>query len=367
MRRRDRRAPTACTLPALVVAALAGVAAAQPADFDHDLTGFPLTGAHERVRCETCHVAGAFAGTPTACAACHDGSGVRAATSALASHIRTRADCADCHTSRRWSQVRMDHSVLDEPCETCHFGGALGMPVSHIASTQRCGDCHGTRRWDDVRFDHDAVSGSCSGCHDGVAATGKGGNHLVTSQECNVCHSTRRWEPARFDHSGVTGDCSSCHDGVTATGKDGDHLATNAECDLCHSTRRWTPASFDHGDVMGDCSSCHDGATATGKDPGHFNTMLECDTCHRTTAWRPDIYRHTGAYPGDHRQSLGCRDCHGGNSPAVTWPSPAYQPDCAGCHASDYRAGEDRHSNLSNDRNCGGSRCHSVSDREFDD
>ena len=50
---------------------------------------------------------------------------------------------------------------------------------------------------------------------------------------------------------------------------------------------------------------------------------------------------HTSpGYPGDHRGGLACTDCHGGNSDQVTWFAPAYQPDCAGCHAGDFEPGE---------------------------
>ncbi|HYC60056.1 MAG TPA: hypothetical protein VEK79_10885 [Thermoanaerobaculia bacterium] len=38
--------------------------------FDHARTGFPLEGAHARVRCAACHAKG-FKGLPRACAACH--------------------------------------------------------------------------------------------------------------------------------------------------------------------------------------------------------------------------------------------------------------------------------------------------------
>ncbi|HEX7151595.1 MAG TPA: cytochrome c family protein [Thermoanaerobaculia bacterium] len=38
--------------------------------FDHTKTGFPLEGAHARVRCAECHKTG-FKGVPRACAACH--------------------------------------------------------------------------------------------------------------------------------------------------------------------------------------------------------------------------------------------------------------------------------------------------------
>jgi hypothetical protein len=77
-------------------------------------------------------------------------------------------------------------------------------------------------------------------------------------------------------------------------------------------------------------------------------------------------YVHVGNYPGDHRANLGCTDCHTSNRETIPWPSPGYAPDCAGCHARDYERGEGPHSNLSADRNCAGSRCHSVSDRDWD-
>ncbi len=38
--------------------------------FDHNKSGFPLTGAHASVVCSKCHANG-FSGTPKACAACH--------------------------------------------------------------------------------------------------------------------------------------------------------------------------------------------------------------------------------------------------------------------------------------------------------
>jgi len=119
--------------------------------------------------------------------------------------------------------------------------------------------------------------------------------------------------------------------------------------------------------VTGNCASCHNGVTATGKGSGHFLTTRECNVCHEITYWSPDIFRHLSAgYPGDHRRALTCTDCHGGNSEAVTWSAPAYQPDCAGCHASNYRS--DPHTKYGNVkytvselRDCSGS-CHIYTD-----
>ena len=96
---------------------------------------------------------------------------------------------------------------------------------------------------------------------------------------------------------------------------------------------------MDHDQVLGSCSTCHNGTIATGTNSGHFNTAQECDTCHNTNAWTPADYRHTGLpyEPQDHRENFACTECHQNNSDAVAWQFPAYQPDCAGCHAGDFK------------------------------
>ena len=53
------------------------------AGFDHFRTGFPLTGGHERVRCESCHIRGLFKGTPSQCKTCHSPGGRIAASARL--------------------------------------------------------------------------------------------------------------------------------------------------------------------------------------------------------------------------------------------------------------------------------------------
>jgi hypothetical protein len=219
--------------------------------------------------------------------------------------------------------------------------------------------------------DHTQTLGSCVSCHDGTTATGKHSLHIASNDQCDDCHTTNAWIPAVFDHASVTpGTCESCHDGTTATGKHPQHLTTAASCDDCHTTVAWIPAVFDHAGVApGTCNGCHDGITATGMNPGHFVTSLSCDYCHDRSFWTPATFVHgSPAYPGDHAGNLLCTDCHQGNSALVTWSSPAYQPDCAGCHATDFRSGPHRkHENPDNNytvaelADCTGA-CHSYTD-----
>jgi len=130
----------------------------------------------------------------------------------------------------------------------------------------------------------------------------------------------------------MPGTCSTCHGGD----KPAQHIVTQAECDNCHITTAWLPAAFDHQNITTTCTTCHAGD----EDPGHFVTSQDCGSCHNTNNWLPVNFSHmSAAYPGDHAGNLDCTDCHGGNSEIVTWPSPAFQPDCAGCHQNDFRSG----------------------------
>lgn len=353
----------------VTTAAVTAFAQSSPS-FDHDLTRFPLTGKHENVRCESCHLDGQFAGTPTRCDSCHASAGARAETLPSVAHIPIQTGCNDCHTTRFWEPARMDHSFVSDNCQSCHFGStATAKPPDHIQSSNRCADCHGTRRWEGARFDHDSVTSNCFSCHNGSTATGKDPDHIVTGNDCELCHSTRAWRPANFDHSSITTNCFSCHNGQITTGKDSGHVQSSNDCEVCHSTNAWRPAGFDHSGVApGSCNSCHNGITAEGTPSGHFSSPLSCDRCHGTQNWLPADFDHAGvSYPGDHRVNLDCVDCHGGNNQIVTWRAPAYQPDCAGCHANDYEQDEDDHNDrsVSENRNCGAAGCHSVRDREW--
>jgi hypothetical protein len=94
---------------------------------------------------------------------------------------------------------------------------------------------------------------------------------------------------------------------------------------------------MDHANQTAPCSSCHNGRTAHGTGQRHFTTNLACDSCHRTASWTLVAYRHLSANYPNHGASIGCTACHATNSPVATWKFAAYKPDCAGCHAAEFR------------------------------
>jgi len=238
------------------------------------------------------------------------------------------------------------HAVT--PCESCHIGGRMA------GTPKQCDACHrpGTR----------------------IAETVMPPRHIPTVEPCENCHrSSVTWAGARFSHVNVApGTCVSCHNGSTASGLPSGHLATSASCDSCHRTTTWTQTSFDHSSVVaGTCATCHNGRQATGTPRGHMVTTRSCDACHSTRSWDARSYTHLSPAYQPHNASVSCYACHRTRTETIPWRFPAYQPDCAACHAGDFRAGEHKKVDspqilytASELRNCSGA-CHEYTDATF--
>ena len=133
--------------------------------FDHDITRFPLIGAHADAACKTCHADAAFHDAPEECAACHDD---------------------------------------DDP-----HGGAFGA---------ECDSCHNPSRWTSWRFDHAESTGfALDGAHDGLACVDCHASGTTrVSDDCGSCH--RRDDP----HTGRFGsNCGSCHSSASFSDLEG--------------------------------------------------------------------------------------------------------------------------------------------------
>jgi hypothetical protein len=65
---------------------------------------------------------------------------------------------------------------------------------------------------------------------------------------------------------------------------------------------------------------------------------VDCGECHETARWTPIRFRHSSpSYPGDHAAAPACGSCHPGNTQTASWPFASFRPDCAGCHAGDFK------------------------------
>lgn len=126
--------------------------------FDHDLTRFPLLGAHATAECGDCHETHVFRDAPEACVDCHLEDDPHEG--------RFSADCGSCHNPVDWNEWQFDHDArtnfplsgahVEINCESCHRQSLASM--SRLGG--RCGNCH---RADDI---HDGEFGyDCGRCH----------------------------------------------------------------------------------------------------------------------------------------------------------------------------------------------------------
>ena len=341
----------------------------QPAQFDHNLSDFPLTGAHVSVSCTECHVNGQYTGTPTDCWSCHETDYGEANDPNHAANLFPHA-CLECHTTAGWSPSTFDHATTDFP-----------LTGAHVAAN--CAQCHTGGQYTDLPT-------SCWSCHEPDYTSSDNPDHesLQFPQQCEQCHTTTAWQPASFDHNltdypltgahvnvncaechtngqypGTPTDCWSCHQEEYQSADEPNHAANQLphNCESCHATSGWTPSSFNHnntnfpltgahvsancaqchvgGQFAGtptDCWSCHEPDYAASDNPDHEagGYSQTCTECHTTTAWAPAQFDHnlsdfplTGAHV-----NASCTQCHVGGQYTGT------STDCWSCHEPDYVA-----------------------------
>ena len=139
-----------------------------PPTFDHAKSIFPLTGAHLRAPCASCHRQGAggmaFKGTPTACAACHAEPAYHQGLFGL--------NCVSCHNTSAWVPAKFtqahtfpfNHGGAGSTCRNCH-------PTS--LSVYTCYKCHDQGQMTRTHRESRTTDlSNCVRCH----ASGRGGD-----------------------------------------------------------------------------------------------------------------------------------------------------------------------------------------------
>ena len=295
-----------------------------PEQFNHERTGWSLSGGHVKVNCNDCHqpkfqtasISGTWLGLRTECKGCHqdvhEGS--------------LDANCTLCHGDVAWAPAsNFDHASSAFPltgkhsdalCETCHQNKtAVPSPGTSITLTPQvrifkpldhaeCSSCH-----------KDAHAGrfglTCSGCHQ------TGGFNIISEQGFD--HNLTRY-PLLGRHDAVA--CASCHSPDAPDGS----LPVFAECASCHQDPHDGQATI--GGKLVDCTGCH---TETGFSPATFSIEE-----HKATSF---------ALQGKHVQ-VACLNCHQGTSPdsvSSVWGSANvnFHPSantCQDCHTDAHGA-----------------------------
>jgi len=126
--------------------------------FEHDLSGFPLSGLHAITACDDCHATKSYKDAPKKCHKCHVKEDVHKG--------RLGNKCEDCHTPNDWRLWRFDHDKdtgfklngahKDIHCYECHKD-----KLDQIESDQSCAVCHAD---DDPH--NNQFGQMCGQCHD---------------------------------------------------------------------------------------------------------------------------------------------------------------------------------------------------------
>ena len=246
---------------------------------------FPLTGAHERAACGTCHTVDLITELPRQCSGCH--------TPDLPTpHFA--GECDTCHNTTTWQDARVDHDALPPgmTCASCH---EPDRPNPHPDGD--CVSCHNTISWEDAVFRHETLAAdtTCASCHEPDRPIA----HYAG--DCKACHNTISWGDATFSHAtlpaGAT--CTSCHE----VDRPAAHYA--GDCAACHDTVAWENGTFDHDPFfpiphrgVSACAECHPVSTAD-------FTCLNCHEHRRSEA--DDEHRGMRNYAYDTQR---CLDCH---------------------------------------------------------
>ena len=317
--------------------------------FDHQTkTRYPLTGAHKKSECTSCHTQRndkgqikQFGPIPVnGCESCHQDPHPRGIFSGFS--------CADCHVTQSFKKTsQFNHRKT-------------GWPLKGAHTRQDCLECHSWRQWkppssecvechEDVH-DGQFVGSSCQDCHSQQSFSKIHFNHDTQSQfplegkhqrvQCQKCHPNGQYKPLPME-------CEDCHQDKNPHGD----TFGDASCAKCHSPKGWFETHFDHS-ITGfalegrhqdqPCYRCHPNGTELEDD-----TQPECAFCHTPTIHRSQFPQqdcgecHKGSYSWaisffDHSQSrfelrgkhlsVACDACHkdGHFKPIDT--------ACANCH-----------------------------------
>ena len=330
--------------------------------FDHDLSDYPLHGAHEGLACAACHAAEKkHREAPGDCVGCHADDDPH--------KERLGTDCKSCHTEQRWDEARFDHATTDFPldgahadtaCGSCHAGERYEATPADCASCHviddvhkgsfgaKCETCHDAVDWKRSVFDHDRdtefplesshAEARCESCHTGGLFDQDLGTTCVSchqsedvhrgrfGEDCKSCHGVASWAKPAFDHDGDTDfplagrhaevACESCHTGPV-------HDPIERECSSCH-------AKDDvHGGEQGsDCAVCHDESSWTKRvvfdhEITKFpllgmHATVGCESCHASARFQEAETECSSCHRPDdtHEQTLGsaCATCHNPNA-----------------------------------------------------
>ena len=217
--------------------------------FDHELTGYPLEGAHRRQKCVDCHKS-------------------KYSKSKRTKYLGLDANCLSCHEDIH--QFQRSHPKLTE-CTVCHtqdarsISQARGLRFNHKKVSEfalkgrhertKCANCHTSTKI----FKMQDPPKRCVQCHKDPHKNVYTANKRF---DCKTCHSDEKlkFKAGKFNHTKLTKfpvrnkharqKCTKCHEKAQKK-------APNLNCKQCHSDDNIHVVSGKDRFKGRDCIQCH--------------------------------------------------------------------------------------------------------------
>jgi len=236
--------------------------------FDHDLTGYPLTGKHKKTKCSECHTSlkkftvgekeGMFPDFALSdldrnnfCYTCHK----KDDDSKKGHNGKYGKNCSQCHNiggpTLGWKALRA--KVKDHHEKPDHLLEGKHKKV-------KCQKCH-----EEIPFKKKEADQKCIACHEKLD---KKYHENTLGKECKDCHTPESFRKSKFDHQKTKFILYFSHKDV--------------KCQQCHP--KWNEKNgekkiFEKYSSM-ECFDCHK------RDDVHRGAFKkDCKKCHRETSW----------------------------------------------------------------------------------
>jgi len=270
-------------------------------NFSHDLTIYPLEGAHQKVECKVCHTnkmtdvlahenctdchedyhkndPGIQMEYPD-CRECHNLDGFtpslyiidmhnESAFPLKGAHLAT--PCFSCHLDDKEWKLR----GIGSKCIDCHEDSHKGIISEEYYPEQDCEACHIENKWSEIQFDHNLTEYELIGAH--------------KEQDCRACHfSNNEAGDVVQNFTSFNDQCTDCHDDIHYQQFDKDGVT---DCVQCHSPNQWTIPDFDHSNSLYPLDGAHE--------------RVSCDKCHN------QVTNRKGSFIIYKIKEFKCEDCH---------------------------------------------------------
>ncbi len=278
--------------------------------FDHSITGYPLKGAHAKIKCTDCHVQSKpnlkpkdfkYRGLDKQCASCHDD--YHSFDSHRSKRYGSLLECQHCHNESFWNQsIDFNHN----------YDTRWDITGKH--KTNKCFDCHVPRTKQRVRGDNNKIrpkqrlyhwplltTKTCENCHKNPHT--KVFSKKLLRKKCTECHVTDGWYVFRNAKKGFDHDATR----FPLTGKH-----RKVDCDECHLINKKQVFRFPNAEKKF-CINCHKNVHKKQFHPKFYNKA--CIECHTTNDFkRLKTFNHSKTrFPliGRHKEvEQKCGKCH---------------------------------------------------------